>query len=567
MNAKTKILFFILPSIFFLNGCGGSHNDPNGTTPAASVSGSIVDSTTWYSLVPDSRMEINSSNTTVNGVTPSLLTLNVNIPIPNTSECAPWNDQNGTLRPCTLDDVDHDLDGGDSYSPVLNATMSSGTFSGSAQFDIRGNYTRTAAQKSYAIKLDSTTALMDSQRKYQLNKHQSDRSRMKNKLAFDLFKEIPNITSLKTQFVNLKITDDVNGTIDYGLFTHVEAIRKEYLVNRGWNKDDNLYNAAGFSFDEWALSRVAVDANGQPLDNTQFQSALEIKRGTEHSNVSEMVSAVINTTDIDAVIEKYFNRDNYMTWLATNLILGNKDTTYHNFFLYNPLYSKKFYFLPWDYDGAWSTTQYLGKSEYGISVWWEVPLHRKFLSIKKNRDDLYALTEYIRANYITDAKVQALLDAYEPIVRPFQSKLPDSGHNSDATWLTAKQALVTGLQANIDLYKSVIGDPMPFRETAEYNSTTNIFSASWDESVDLEGDTIVYDLNVSSDYDFNTTLISEQNLTGLTYTKNINLASGTYYLKVIAKDDNNASSYQEAFDLVTATDSTNRYGVKAFQVP
>ena len=58
---------------------------------------------------------------------------------------------------------------------------------------------------------------------------------MRNKLAFDLFREIPHIASLRTQFYHLKVTYTVESTDpqtalsvglhpdeDFGLFTHVE---------------------------------------------------------------------------------------------------------------------------------------------------------------------------------------------------------------------------------------------------------------------------------------------------------------------------------------------------------
>ena len=338
-----KLLYVVVLVIVLLNSCS-SYND--GKKP--SVSGTIVDNESWYS-----------------DMTNDVLRMNVTVPMPNTSLCAEYNDTAGALRPCTLDDIYNDTSSVDNYNPELNVILSTSFFASNVEnavFESRGFYSRTQEQKSYGIKLNSKIELLEKQRKFNLNKHQTDASRMKNKLAFDLFRMIPNVTSLKTQFVNLWINN-----IDYGLFTHIEAPREEWLLNRGWNKDDNLYNANNFLFSHRA--ELDVDSSGKPLDSEAFDTILEIKNGTNHSKVTEMTDAVDTTTDINQVIEKYFNRDNYITWIAINLILGNQDILYHNFYLYNPKNSDTFYFVPWDYDGAWASKKYLGKVDYGISIY------------------------------------------------------------------------------------------------------------------------------------------------------------------------------------------------------
>jgi spore coat protein H len=512
-----------------------------------SVSGDIVDSVSWYEDANNDVLEMNILN-----------------PIPNEYLCTPSDNTTAPLRPCTMEDINSDTDPYDTYAPALHVNMSSGSFETSPQImnatlKIKGGYTRFADQKSYSLKLDSDAGLFMYQRKFMLTKSQSDSSRIKNKLAFDLFRIIPNITSLKVQFLHIFINN-----VDYGLFNQPEAIRKEYLINRGWNKDDHLYNATNFLFNP--LNQLALNAEGEPLDLVAFEKVIEIKNGKDHSKLIEMIDAIATTNNIDEVVAKYFNRNNYLTWLAINLILNNKDTVPHNFYLYNPLYSDTFYFLPWDYDGAWSSAKYLSKEKYGISVWWESSLHRKFLSVAKNRDDLYALADTLREKYITDDFIKEKIAEYENSVRPFQSVVPDNAHNSDNSWITGSTRLWSTIPANIAMYKSVIGDPMPFNVSAEYIDSN--LSIKWGESVDLEGDAIVYDLIVSSDSnlsDISTNLISIEDINATTYTQNINLASGTYYIQVLSKEYNNSENYQISYEKVDVGDET-LYGVLGLEV-
>ncbi len=530
--------------LFFL-GCKSYNNIGNGEP---SFRGAMVDSVTWYE---DANNDV--------------LVMNIINPIPNALKCKPANNLLAPLRPCTMADVNLDRNPADTYEPRLHVQMSTDTFNPTgnamnAALRIRGNYSRSLEQKSYSIRLDSRTNLFMKQRMFALNKSQSDLSRVRNKLAFDLFRIIPNISSIKVQFINLKIND-----VDYGLFHQLEAIRREFLINRGWNKDDNLYNTVNFFFKE--DSRLALNSEGQPANEALFKEILEIRTGNNHSKLAEMLKAIAVTPNIDDVITKYFNRNNYMTWLAANLVLNNKDTIQHNYCLYNPLYSDTFYFLPWDYDGAWTTKEFIGKEQYGISNWWKVDLHRKFLSVEQNRNDVYALAEELRQKYITDTFIEKKLLEYESSVRPFQSREPDNSNNSDSSWIRFSQKLLTGVPKNIALYKSVIGHPMPFEVKATYNNS--ILDIIWEQSVDLEGDTIVYDLTVSSDGNFSngvTTLISSRGMQETSYSENINLSKGSYYIKVISKELNNPGNYQIAYAKVKLN-GKDQYGVLELKIP
>ena len=48
------------------------------------------------------------------------------------------------------------------------------------------------------------------------------------------------------------------------------------------------------------------------------------------------------------VFAKYFDEENYFTWLAFQMLTGNTDTTSQNFLLYSPQNSQKWYFISWD---------------------------------------------------------------------------------------------------------------------------------------------------------------------------------------------------------------------------
>ena len=539
--SNSSFLLLTLYVIIF-SGCTKSYNDIN---KEPSISGEIKDNPMWYST----------------GTANDVLETRVDIPVPNDYYCRPYDDLNASPRPCTLADIEGDKDPYDDYEPELHIHfetdeyMRNGT---NASFEQKGKSTRAAKQSSFRIKLDTKTDLYNGERTFQLNKHFYDDTRVKNMFSFELFQSIPNFTSLRTRFVHLLIDGN-----NYGLFTHVEKCDKLYLKNHGFSDEDNLYKAQDYAF--IMVDKLKLNDKGKPIDPDGFDSILEIKNGKDTQKVIDMTTSIENAQtddEFEVLFNKYFNRENYITWFAINIILANKDTVTQNFFLLNPKYSDKFYFLPWDYDGIGYEDAVVPKWTKGVANWWMSPLHQKFLKIKKNRDDLNAMVRYLRDNYITDDKVHELLDKYKPLVEPYVTSLPDSRYLY-GRWQAAYQFLRDGfISKNLQDYESQKGHPMPFWQFSEY--LDGVFALGWEKSVDLEKDAIIYTLDVSDNVDFNTTIIHEENLdennskitvdkyTGsLAYkiTDSTLLEKGkTYYMRVVSYEKNNLTHYQIAFD-------------------
>ena len=67
--------------------------------------------------------------------------------------------------------------------------------------------------------------------------------RFRNKLTYDLMKKIPQMLSLRTQFVHLYVKDNTDGTsdsfADYGLYTQVEQLNKTGMKLMDWTRMDS----------------------------------------------------------------------------------------------------------------------------------------------------------------------------------------------------------------------------------------------------------------------------------------------------------------------------------------
>ena len=110
---------------------------------------------------------------------------------------------------------------GDQYGPMPGAFGYGETIS-NATMNVRGRSSTSAPQKSYRIDLFDNAGLWQGQRAIALNKHPYDKTRLRNMLFFTLLQKVPDITSLRTQFVQVFVKDETSGETaftDYGLFT------------------------------------------------------------------------------------------------------------------------------------------------------------------------------------------------------------------------------------------------------------------------------------------------------------------------------------------------------------
>lgn len=487
----------------------------------------------------------------------------------------------------TFDLVNQDTDPNDTWEPEVSAHFLADDYpddgvTANATLRLRGNSSRLAVQKSYRVKLSKDASSVQrywrNETTLQLNKHPWDLARVRNKLAFDLFRDIPHLPSLRTQFMQITIDDENNSNDgDYGLFTHVEKVGKEYLSNRGLATDGNIYKANNFTFRMEDGLTLGSDGK-KPLDKAAFELILEIENvNTDHRPLIAMINAVNNdSSSINDTIATYFDRNNYITWLATNILAGNRDTITQNFELYQPAAGIRFYFIPWDYDGAFGfenqpDIQAAGNLyapwQMGIGNWWGVPLHNRFLMDATNRADLTRTVLDIYSTYLTPERIKALLDSYRPLVQPLITRSPDLDHlptvagaDSEEQWAHEYARLVTVTKINLDRYLASLNQPMPFWQSATVEGSTLVLA--WDPAVDLQGGAVTYDIQIASDPAFSTVIHSTSTYsdTSLTIAKP---AAGTYYLRVIAR--NAAGLTTTGFDRHD-TEGTTYWGVLQFTV-
>ena len=414
-----------------------------------------------------------------------------------------------------------------------------------ATIRVRGNSSSVRPQKSYKLELDDEAGLWRGQSNIALNKHNFDATRLRNKLYFDLLRPVEDISSLRTQFVRLYIKDETAGETtftDYGLFTQAEVPTKKYLANHGLDSEGYLYKAISFNFE---MSDGLKNFDDPDFDQAAFDKILSCKGRQDNQKLIDLVNLIADrSVDINEIVGDYIDRDNYLTWLAYNILMGNNDTTVQNFYLYSPLNSQKWFFIPWDGDNClhWQEdeveglTGNYGSWEHGVANYWGVLLHQRFLKNEANRAELAAKVDELHETINRDT-INALAQQYDQVVRPYALAMPDFYYLGNTA--AERDAILAGLGDQVELayqqFYDSLHELMPFfLYQPVQDGQTVLFR--WEDAYDFDNQPITYRLRVVATPDFANPVVDVAGLTSTEYPVPADqLPAGTWYFAVTAE--------------------------------
>ena len=462
------------------------------------------------------------------------------------------------------------LQAGDDTGPLAGELGYSETVP-NATVQVRGQTSSRNQQKNYKIKLKRNKGSWQGQRTINLNKHQTDGLRFRNKLAYDLIRGIPQLIGLRTQFVHLYVKDE-NGSepdkfVDYGLYTQVEQLNGSGLKAHGLDSNAQLYKV---NFFEFLLYEDTIKLEDDPdFDRVAFEKLLEIKGDRDHHRLIEMLQAV-NDLDrpIDQTLDTYFDRENLTYWLAFQILIGNTDTQSRNVYLYSPQNSQRWYFIPWDHDSAFFKKEYeiekfAGKTswESGISNYWGNRLFQRALKSATFRQELDDAIQDLKGKLNPDYLSQEVAK-YQETVKPYVTKEPDSTHLglTPSQYDEVAAAIPKEIESNYQDYLDSLKKPMPFFIGIPEKDENGKLKVRWDAAYDLNGQKITYKVEVAKDFEFKEIIHTEEGIT-LSETGLDMPEKGHYFARVTAT--NEAGETRHAFDYYV-TEVGKHFGVKSF---
>lgn len=462
---------------------------------------------------------------------------------------------------------------GDESGP-LEGELGYGQVTPNATVTIRGQTSSKYAQKNYKIELKDGKGTWNDQRVINLNKHQEDGLRFRNKLCYELMQDLPGMISLQTQFVHLYVKDETEGSdasyVDYGLYTQVEQPNKSFLKRHGFDKHGQLYKINEFEFFRYEdVIKLTTDSD---YDETAFEELLEIKGDDDNTKLIAMLDDLNDESiPIEDVIDQYFNEDNLLSWLSFQILTGNTDTLSRNTLIYSPLNSEVWYFISWDCDDSFMRTEdeLLGNSEeagwqHGVSNYWGNVLFKRLLKSDTLRADLDKKIEQYRS-LLTEEKLTELVNKYAVVTEDYAFATPDLTNEplTQAQFKQVCEALPGEIEENYQDYKASLTEPMPFFIGTPVNNGTS-YSFTWDNSYDFQEEDIFYTFELADNLNFDQPIVSQENIYTPGYEYDGTLAPGQYFIRL--KATNTSGNSQYAFDYYVSDGDYKNYGVLSFYV-
>jgi hypothetical protein len=188
-------------------------------------------------------------------------------------------------------------------------------------------------------------------KKLNFNNCFKDPSLIRETMGYDIF-EAAGCPASRTSHIKLYVT--VPGTYSrefFGVYVSVEQVNKHYLADRFPENEGNLYKAGQQGADlTWKGSDSS--AYKTPLNDPPYEKKTnEIE--DDWTDFIHFLDVLNNTPVINfkTEIEKVFNVDGFLDYLAANTVLSNMDSIAGrrcNFYLYHNMATGKFEFIPWD---------------------------------------------------------------------------------------------------------------------------------------------------------------------------------------------------------------------------
>ena len=261
-----------------------------------------------------------------------------------------------------------------------------------------------------------------------LNNGRQDPSRIKTCLAYKVFADA-GIPAPRCNLARVQVTHE-NGTVDLGVYAHVESLKSAFLRRAFGSADGNLYEAA-------ALADLEPDSVG----------FYEIKNNEDENDTTDiwrLADDVENASNPNllAALSEHLDVDDFLSFWAAEALVGHWDGyagDRNNNYMYADPTDGLFRFIPWGTDDTFGRGNPFGGNEpVAPLVWWTGRLAWRLYGLPGVAS---AYQERMQSLFDTVWDETALLDEIErmeALVTPFEGDISD--HISEiASFVTTRE--------------------------------------------------------------------------------------------------------------------------------
>lgn len=270
----------------------------------------------------------------------SFLTVSCSI----STEALPEQDYGIPSYDVIMDEEDYSVFDANEYSNLtVNAALNIDGKEYAVQMRHQGNTTRGLFKKNYYIEFDETDPTFQC-KSVILSGQQSDPSMLRSILSYYMFSE----AGFETPAI-CPVALKING-VSSGLYYLIEPINEDFFLKRGYTSGE-LYKAIN-SLGDFSLT-----------SNEDIRDAYE-KRSPEDDNYYTLEQMILlldkaSEENYKEEIEKHFDVDKYLKYMAVSALICNFDGIVHNYYLNRKQSSAQFNILPWDMDLTFYYESYL----------------------------------------------------------------------------------------------------------------------------------------------------------------------------------------------------------------
>lgn len=276
-----------------------------------------------------------------------------------------------------------------------------------------------------------------------------DNSLIREKVSSDIFR-MAGIPAAQTAFYKVYINFG-DGLKYCGVYTMIEAVEDTMLKSQfgeknGTPPDGNLYKPES-TFQNFSQAQFEKKTNEDVADWSDVQATITALNASTRTS---------NPTLWRENLEKVFNADHFVKWLAVNTTLVSWDTygaMAHNHYLYNHS-SKKLMWIPWDNNEALTSQARVQLSLAGVANNW--PLINYIANDPVYYAKYKAYVKEFNDNVFTTSKMNDIFDKATTLITPYvngteKEEKPYSNLTNSANFTAAlpilKQHVVSRNQA------------------------------------------------------------------------------------------------------------------------